>query len=68
MNKVLKFIGGLFKDLLDQAWTLLGLALGWVLLEGSARDVVGQLIGVTLIVWVLTYPIRREKDEDKEED
>lgn len=66
MNKVLKFIGGLFKDLLDQAWTLLGLALGWVLLEGSARDIVGKLIGVTLLVWVLTYPIRREKDDDAE--
>jgi hypothetical protein len=66
MKKPFKFIGGLFKDLLDQAWTLLGLALGWVLLEGSARDIVGKLIGITLLVWVLTYPIRREKDEDKE--
>jgi hypothetical protein len=66
MKKVLKFVGDLFKDLLDQAWTLLGLALGWVLLEGSARDIVGKLIGVTLLVWILTFPIRREKDEDKE--
>ena len=66
MKKLLKFIGDLFKDLLDQAWTLLGLALGWVLLEGSARDIVGKLIGVTLLVWILTFPIRREKDEDKE--
>lgn len=66
MKKVTKFIAELFKDLLDQAWTLLGLALGWVLLEGSARDIVGKLIGVTLIIWILTFPIRREKDEDKE--
>jgi hypothetical protein len=66
MKKVAKYIGELFKDLLDQAWTLLGLALGWVLLEGSARDIVGKLIGITLLVWVLTYPIRREKDEDKQ--
>ena len=66
MSKVLKFLGDLLKDLLDQAWTLLGLALGWVLLEGSARDIVGKLIGITLLVWILTFPIRREKDEDKE--
>lgn len=66
MKKITKFIAELFKDLLDQAWTLLGLALGWVLLEGSARDIVGKLIGVTLIIWILTFPIRREKDEDKE--
>lgn len=63
MKKVFKFIGDLFKDLLEQAWTLLGLALGWVLLEGSARDIVGKLIGVTLLVWILTFPLRRGKDD-----
>jgi hypothetical protein len=68
MKKPFKFISGLFKDLLDQAWTLLGLALGWVLLEGSAREIVGKLIGITLLVWVLTYPIRREKDEDEDKE
>lgn len=66
MKKAFKFIGDLFKDILDQAWTLLGLALGWVLLEGSARDIVGKLIGITLLIWIITFPIRREKDEDKE--
>lgn len=64
MSKVLKFLGDLFKDLLDQAWTFLGLALGWVLLEGSAREVVGQLIGITLLIWIVTFPIRREKEDD----
>jgi hypothetical protein len=64
MKKITKFLSDLFKDLLDQAWTLLGLALGWVLLEGSARDIVGKLIGITLLIWVLTFPIRRGKDED----
>ena len=66
MKKAFKFIGELFKDILDQAWTLLGLALGWVLLEGSARDIVGKLIGITLLIWIITFPIRREKDDDKE--
>ena len=63
MKKVFKFLGDLFKDLLDQAWTFLGLALGWVLLEGSARDIVGKLIGITLLIWIVTFPIRRDKDE-----
>lgn len=61
MKKVKAFFGELLRDLLDQAWTLLGLALGWVLLEGSARDIVGKLILVTLAIWVLTFPIRRNK-------
>lgn len=64
MKKIAKFFGELFRDLLDQAWTLLGLALGWVLLEGSARDIVGKLIGVTLLIWVLTFPVRRDKGDD----
>jgi hypothetical protein len=64
MKKAFKFIGELFKDILDQAWTLLGLALGWVLLEGSAREIVGKLIGITLLIWIITFPIRREKEDD----
>lgn len=64
MKKVTKFLADLFKDLLDQAWTLLGLALGWVLLEGSARDIVGKLIGITLLIWIVTFPIRRGKDDE----
>lgn len=55
---------GLFKDIIDQSWTLLGMAVAWLVLEGSARDLTGLLILVTLAVWVLTYPIRREKDEE----
>jgi hypothetical protein len=59
-----KFLVELLKDLLDQSWTLLGLALGWVLLEGSARDIVGKLIGITLLIWILTFPLRRNKDDE----
>ena len=59
-----KFLLGLFKDIIDQSWTLLGMAVAWLVLEGSARDLTGLLILVTLAVWVLTYPIRREKDEE----
>jgi hypothetical protein len=62
MKKVKKFLVALLRDLLDQAWTLLGLALGWVLLEGSARDIVGKLIGITLLIWILTFPLRN-RDE-----
>ena len=62
MKKIKKFLVALLRDLLDQAWTLLGLALGWVLLEGSARDIVGKLIGVTLLIWIATFPLRN-RDE-----
>lgn len=59
------FIRELFKDMIDQAWTLLGMFVAWVVLEGSAKDVVGMLIWVTLGVWVITFPLRYERDDDK---
>ncbi len=60
------FLKSLFKDIIDQAWTLLGMAVAWIVMEGSARDVVGLLIWVTLTIWVITFPLRYEK-EDKED-
>jgi hypothetical protein len=61
-----KFLVALFKDLVDQAWTLLGMAIAWLVLEGSARDLTGMLIGITLLVWIVTFPLRYEKEEKEE--
>jgi hypothetical protein len=59
-----KFLIDLFKDIIEQAWTLLGMAVAWLVLEGSAKELTGNLIIITLAVWVLTFPLRREKDEE----
>jgi putative Mn2+ efflux pump MntP len=61
-----KFLVGLLKDIIDQAWTLLGMAVAWLVLEGSAKELTGNLIVLTLGIWVITYPLRRDKDDDKE--
>lgn len=61
-----KFLKELFKDLIDQSWTLLGMVVAWLVLEGSARDVTGMLILVTLSVWILTFRIRNPKEESEE--
>lgn len=50
-------------DLLGQAWTLLGMFVAWLVLEGSARQVVGYAIVGTLVIWVVTYPLRKDSDE-----
>lgn len=60
-----KFLIALFKDLVDQAWTLLGMAIAWLVLEGSAKDLTGTLIGITLLVWIVTFPLRYEKEEEE---
>lgn len=59
-----KFLIGLLKDVIDQAWTLLGMAVAWLVLEGSAKTLTGNLILITLAIWVLTYPLRRDKDDE----
>lgn len=58
----MKFVKALFKDLLDQAWTLVALAIGYIVLEGTARALTGWLILGTLIIWVLTFPLRYDRE------
>jgi len=59
------FLKALFKDIIDQAWTLLGMAVAWLVLEGSAKDLTGKLIALTLGIWILTFPLRYEKPEEE---
>jgi hypothetical protein len=59
----MKFLKALFKDLIDQSWTLLGMAVAWLVLEGSARDLTGTLILITLGIWIVTFPLRWDKGE-----
>jgi len=62
----MKLVRELFRDLIDQSWTLLGMAVAWLVLEGSARDVTGMLIIITLILWVATFRVRNPLDKTKE--
>jgi hypothetical protein len=48
------------KDQLDQVWTLVGLGIAWIVLEGSAKDFAGWAILVTLFIWTATYPLRKD--------
>ena len=52
------------KDMLDQAWTLLGMFIAWLVLEGSAKTVTGWMILLVLVIWLVTYPLRRDRDSD----
>jgi hypothetical protein len=62
MKKLWKGIVTVARDIVDQAWTLLGMVVAWLVLEGSARDVVGNLIFITLFIWVITYRLRNPKE------
>ena len=48
------------KDQLDQVWTILGLGIAWVVLEGTAKDFAGWAILITMAIWASTYPLRKD--------
>jgi hypothetical protein len=53
----------IIKDMIDQLWTLLGMFIAWVVLDGSAKTVVGYAIVGTIIAWIITYPIRNREED-----
>lgn len=49
-----------FNDMVGQLWTLLGMFVAWVVLEGSAKTIVGWCILATTVAWAITYPLRKD--------
>lgn len=60
---LLKWIKDSFVETLNQTFTLLGFFVAWVVLEGSARVVVGYAILWSLVIWLITMRIREKEDE-----
>ena len=60
----MKLIKQIIKDLIDQSWTLLGMVVAWLVLEGTAKDLTGNLILVTLAVWIVTFRLRNPKEKE----
>jgi hypothetical protein len=54
----------IFTDMINQLWTLLGMFIAWVVLDGSAKTIVGYAILSTLIIWAVTYGVRNSGDDD----
>ena len=45
-------------DIIGQLWTLLGMGVAWIVLEGSAKTVVGWAIIGSTIIWIITFKVR----------
>jgi ABC-type uncharacterized transport system fused permease/ATPase subunit len=60
---MINYIKRVLQDMIDQLWTLLGMFIAWVVLDGSAKTIVGYAIICTLIAWAITYPIRNRNEE-----
>jgi hypothetical protein len=62
----MKWIVDKFRELLNQTFTLLGMFIAWVVLEGSAKTVVGYAIVWSLLIWLLSMGLRENNKEEKE--
>ena len=60
---MVRILKNIIKDLIDQAWTLLGMFIAWVVLDGSAKTIVGYGIMGTLALWIITSPFRNKEEE-----
>jgi hypothetical protein len=52
------------RDMLDQTFTLLGMFVAWLVLDGSAKTVTGYAIIFCTTLWAITYPLRNSGDEE----
>lgn len=63
----MKWLFNWFKEILNQTFTLLGMFIAWVVLEGSAKTVVGWAILWSVLVWLISMGIR-EGGDNKNDD
>jgi len=54
-------VKGFLSDIIGQLFTLLGMGVAWIVLEGSARTVVGYAIIASIGIWAATYRLRNPK-------
>jgi hypothetical protein len=50
--------------ILNENFTFLGFFVAWVVLEGSAKTVVGYVTLLSIALWFLTIGIRAKAEED----
>jgi hypothetical protein len=63
IKSMFKWIVEVFKESINQVFTLLGFFIAWLTLTGSARDIVGIAIVWATIIWLITINLRKDKEE-----
>jgi hypothetical protein len=63
IKSIFKWIGDVFKESINQVFTLLGFFIAWLTLTGSARDIVGIAIIWSTIIWLITINLRKDKED-----
>ena len=58
IKKVIKFFVDMGKETIAQVFTILGFFIAWFTLTGTAQDIVGIAIIISLIIWLVTIRLR----------
>ncbi len=58
-----KILGTIAREFLDQLWTVVALVIGWLVLEGAAKTITGNLVIASLIIWIATSSFRKSEEE-----
>ena len=58
IKKTLRWIADVFKETINQVFTILGFFIAWLTLTGSARDIVGIAVVWSIIIWLVTIRLR----------
>ena len=62
----MKWLKDWFLEVLNQTFTLLGMFIAWVVLDGSAKTIVGWAILWSTFIWLVSMGIREKREEDLE--
>lgn len=62
IKKIFTGIKNVFADVVAESWTLVGMFVAWIVLEGSAREMTGYVILGTLALWIITFRLRNPKE------
>jgi hypothetical protein len=69
MNMIKRIVKGFLKWLkaaviesIAQVFTILGFFIAWLTLTGTAQQVVGVATLISIALWLITIPLREEKE------
>jgi hypothetical protein len=63
IKSIFRWIADVFKESINQIFTLLGFFIAWLTLTGSARDIVGIAIIWSTVIWLITINLRKDKED-----
>jgi hypothetical protein len=58
IKKIIKFFVDMGKETIAQVFTILGFFIAWFTLTGTAQDIVGIAIVISLVIWLVTIRLR----------